>query len=65
MPDWLSNLDHHWWWVAAGALLGILEILLPGVFLIWVALAAWGVTLLAMLAHLYHSLLSRQARDGG
>lgn len=32
---------------------------------IWVALAAWGVTLLAMLAHLYRSLLSRQARGGG
>ena len=41
MPDWLSNLADHWWWVGAGALLGILEILLPGIFLIWVALAAW------------------------
>ena len=41
MTEWLSNLADHWWWVGAGALLGILEILLPGVFLIWVAIAAW------------------------
>ena len=39
MSDWLSQLDYHWWWV--GALLGILEILLPGIFLIWIAIAAW------------------------
>ena len=41
MNDWLRQLDWHWWWVAAGALLGILEILLPGIFLIWIAIAAW------------------------
>jgi len=41
MPDWLKDLADHWWWVAAGATLGILEILLPGIFLIWVAVAAW------------------------
>ena len=41
MNDWLRQLDWHWWWVAAGALLGILEILLPGIFLIWIAVAAW------------------------
>ena len=46
MGEWLSNLDYHWWWVGAGALLGILEILLPGIFLIWVALAAWITALL-------------------
>lgn len=50
MTDWLSNLDHHWWWVAAGALLGILEILLPGIFLIWVAVAAWITALIVFLA---------------
>ena len=41
MSEWLSHLDYHWWWVAAGALLGILEILMPGIFLIWIAVAAW------------------------
>jgi inner membrane protein len=41
MNEWLSHLDWHWWWVGAGALLGILEILLPGIFLIWIAIAAW------------------------
>lgn len=41
MSDWLAGLDWHWWWVGAGALLGILEILLPGIFLIWIAVAAW------------------------
>ena len=41
MTEWLSTLADHWWWVGGGALLAILEILLPGVFLIWVAIAAW------------------------
>jgi membrane protein implicated in regulation of membrane protease activity len=41
MSSWLSQLDYHWWWIGAGALLGILEILLPGIFLIWIAIAAW------------------------
>ena len=50
MTEWLSNLDHHWWWVGAGALLGILEIFLPGIFLIWVAVAAWLTALIVFLA---------------
>ena len=50
MSDWLARLDWHWWWVAAGALLGILEILLPGIFLIWVAIAAWVTALIVWLA---------------
>lgn len=41
MSGWLSQLEWHWWWIGAGALLGILEILLPGIFLIWIAIAAW------------------------
>ena len=46
MSEWLAGLDHHWWWVGAGALLGILEILLPGIFLIWIAVAAWVTALI-------------------
>ena len=34
------GLDDHWLWLLAAALLGILEIFLPGIFLIWVAAAA-------------------------
>ena len=34
------GLDDHWWWLLAAALLGILEIFLPGIFLIWMAAAA-------------------------
>ena len=46
MPEWLQNLADHWWWLGAGALLGILEILLPGIFLIWIAIAAWVTALI-------------------
>ena len=46
MSEWLANLAPHWWWVGAGALLGILEIMLPGIFLIWIAIAAWVTALI-------------------
>jgi membrane protein implicated in regulation of membrane protease activity len=34
------GLDDQWWWLIAAAFLGILEIFLPGIFLIWMAAAA-------------------------
>ena len=34
------DLELHWVWLIAAALLGIAEILVPGVFLIWLAAAA-------------------------
>jgi hypothetical protein len=34
------GIDDHWLWLLAAALLGILEIFLPGIFLIWMAAAA-------------------------
>jgi membrane protein implicated in regulation of membrane protease activity len=34
------GLDSHWWWLIGAALLGILEIFLPGIFLAWIAAAA-------------------------
>ena len=46
--DWLTNLDDHWWWLVFAALLGIGEVMLPGVFLIWVALAAAVTGLVAL-----------------
>jgi inner membrane protein len=52
MPAWLHGLADHWWWVAAGAVLGILEILLPGIFLIWVAIAAWVTAVIVALVPL-------------
>lgn len=38
--DWLETLDVHWWWLAFGLLLAIAEIVIPGVFLIWLSFAA-------------------------
>ena len=38
-----------WWWLAAAVLLGIGEIITPGVFLIWVAMAASVTGVIAML----------------
>jgi len=39
----VNGLEAHWWWLLAAALLGILEIFIPGIFLIWMAAAA-GIT---------------------
>jgi membrane protein implicated in regulation of membrane protease activity len=38
--DWLEALEAHWVWLTAGLLLGTLEMLVPGVYLIWLAAAA-------------------------
>ncbi|HYI49416.1 MAG TPA: NfeD family protein [Allosphingosinicella sp.] len=38
-----QQLDYHWWWLLIAAALGILEILVPGIFLVWMAVAA-GIT---------------------
>jgi hypothetical protein len=35
-----DGLEPHWWWLLAAALLALIEIVLPGVFSIWVAGAA-------------------------
>ncbi|WP_445177150.1 NfeD family protein [Rhizorhapis sp. SPR117] len=34
------ELDAHWWWLIFAVVLGIGEIIIPGVFLIWIAVAA-------------------------
>jgi membrane protein implicated in regulation of membrane protease activity len=40
MMDWLGDLDAHWVWLTLGLLLAGLEMLVPGVYLIWLAAAA-------------------------
>jgi inner membrane protein len=40
MSDWLSGLDQHWMWLSLGLILGAIEILAPGFFLMWLGLAA-------------------------
>ena len=42
-------LEDHWAWLVFAALLGIAEVMIPGVFLIWIAIAA-AITGLAALA---------------
>jgi membrane protein implicated in regulation of membrane protease activity len=38
--DWLDGLDAHWVWLTLGLVLAGLEMLVPGLYLIWLALAA-------------------------
>lgn len=43
------SLEPHWWWLIGGAVLGIAELLAPGIFLIWLAAAAVVTGLAALL----------------
>jgi membrane protein implicated in regulation of membrane protease activity len=38
--DWLESLQAHWVWLTLGLVLAGLEMLVPGVYLIWLAAAA-------------------------
>ena len=38
--DWLENLQAYWVWLTLGVVLAGAEMLLPGVYLIWLALVA-------------------------
>ena len=38
--DGLQGFDAHWVWIAIGLILAALEMLVPGVYLIWLAVAA-------------------------
>ena len=40
MTDWIALMEDHWAWLIFAALLGIGEVMIPGVFLIWIAVAA-------------------------
>lgn len=52
MPDWLSNLEPHWAWLAFGVLLAAAEIVAPGFFLIWLGCAAIVTGLIAWIVPL-------------
>ena len=44
-----GDLDPHWWWLLAAAILALVELAVPGIFSIWIAAAAaaTGVAVLA------------------
>lgn len=45
--DWLNDLDAYWVWFTIGLVLAGLEMIVPGVYLIWLALAALATGALA------------------
>ena len=50
--DWLGGLEAHWIWLTLGVLLAGLEMLVPGVYLIWLGIAAIVTGVLTGLLHL-------------
>lgn len=50
--DWLGGLDAHWIWLTIGVLLAGLEMLVPGVYLVWLGIAAIITGVLTGLLHL-------------
>ncbi|WP_305098010.1 NfeD family protein [Croceibacterium aestuarii] len=44
--DWLTGIEPHWVWLTLGLVLAALEMLVPGVYLIWLAVAALATGLL-------------------
>ena len=47
--DWLGGLDAYWVWLTLGLVLAGLEMLIPGVYLIWLAIAAFITGAITML----------------
>jgi membrane protein implicated in regulation of membrane protease activity len=50
--DWLNGLEAHWIWLTIGVVLAGLEMLVPGVYLIWLGIAAIVTGVLTGLLHL-------------
>lgn len=50
MIDWLNSASPHWLWLGLGLVLAIGEMVIPGVFLIWLAGAALVTGLVAWVA---------------
>ena len=44
----MEGIEPHWLWFAAGLILGGLEMVVPGVYLMWLALAAIATGVLAL-----------------
>ena len=44
----MNGIEPHWLWFAAGLVLGGLEMVVPGVYLVWLALAAIATGVLAL-----------------
>jgi membrane protein implicated in regulation of membrane protease activity len=44
----MDGIEPWWWWVGAGIVLAALEMVVPGVYLIWLALAAIVTGVLAL-----------------
>jgi inner membrane protein len=40
MNEWLSALEQHWFWLSLGFILGAVEMIAPGFFLMWLGAAA-------------------------
>jgi inner membrane protein len=40
MSEWLAELQQHWFWLSLGFILGAVEMIAPGFFLMWLGLAA-------------------------
>jgi inner membrane protein len=49
MSDLIALIDPRWGWFVAGVLLAAAEIVVPGVFLIWIAIAAIITGIVALL----------------
>ena len=50
--DWLGGIEAHWVWLTLGVLLAGLEMVVPGVYLIWLGIAAIVTGVLTGLLHL-------------
>jgi len=46
----MDGIDTYWIWLIAGLALALLEMLVPGVYLIWLAMAALAVAVLAFVS---------------
>lgn len=50
--DLFEGIDAHWLWLTLGMLLAALEMVVPGIYLIWLAVAAITTGVLTLLLEL-------------
>ena len=46
----MEGIDHYWIWLIVGLALALLEMVVPGVYLIWLAMAALAIAVLAFVS---------------